>query len=168
MDNAAVAALLNEIALLLEMRGDNAFRIRAYQRAAETVASLSEPLATLRRRNAIVGQPGIGAGIAENIEQALDGQPIPILEELHRTFPPGVVSLLRVGGVGPKMAARVYRDLGLQSIDELEAAVRDGRLAGLERVGVKTADNILRNVEALRSRGSRLPIAAAIPIVGAV
>ncbi len=168
MDNAGVAALLNEIALLLEMKGENVYRIRAYQRAAETVSSLSEPLAELRKRGALVGQPGIGAGLAESIEQALDGKPIPLLDDLHRSFPPGVVSLLSVGGVGPKMAARVYQDLGIQSIDELEAAARDGRLAGLARVGEKTAANILRNVEALRSRGSRLPIAAAIPLVDAV
>jgi DNA polymerase (family 10) len=165
MDNSAVAALLNEIAVLLEMKGENAFRIRAYQRAAETVSSLGEPVARLRERGTLVGQPGIGSGIAETIEQALDGQPIPLLDELHRSFPPGVVTLLRVGGVGPKLAARVYQTLGVQSIDELEAAARDGRLAGLERVGPKSAANILRNIEALRSRGSRLPIAAAIPVV---
>lgn len=168
MDNTGVAALLNEIALLLEMKGENVYRTRAYQRAAETVASLSEPLSVLQRRGAIAHLPGIGAGLAETIEQALDGRPIPLLDELHRTFPPGVVSLLSVSGVGPKMAARLYQDLGIQSIDELEAAARDGRLAGLERVGPKTASNILRGIEALRSRGSRLPIAAAIPIVGAV
>ncbi len=168
MDNAAVAAVLNEIALLLEMKGENVYRVRAYQRAAETVASLGEPVAVLRERGKLVGQPGIGAGLAETIEQVLDGQPVPLLEELHRDFPPGVVSLLGVGGVGPKMAARVYQELGVQTIDELEAAARDGRLAGVSRVGEKTAANILHNIEALRSRGSRLPIATAIPIVAAV
>lgn len=168
MDNAGVAAVLNEIALLLEMKGENTYRIRAYQRGAETVASLSKPLDVLRKRGAIVSQPGIGARLAESIEQILDGKPIPLLDELHRSFPPGVVTLLRINGVGPKMAARVYQELGVQSIDELEAAARDGRLAGLSRVGEKTATNILRNVEALRSRGSRLPIAAAIPLVDAV
>lgn len=165
MDNAALASLLNEIAVLLEMKGENVYRIRAYQRAAETVASLGEPASRLRERGALVGQPGIGSGIAETIEQALDGRPIPLLDELHRSFPPGVVTLLRVNGVGPKLAARVYQAFGVQSIDELEAVARDGRLAGLERVGPKSAANILRNIEALRSRGSRLPIAAAIPVV---
>lgn len=165
IDNAAIAAVLNEIALLLEMKGENAFRIRAYQRGAETVSSLAEPLAVLRQRGEIAHQPGIGAGLAETIEQVLDGHAVPLLDELHRVFPPGVVSLLRVNGVGPKMAARVYQELGIQSVDDLEAAARDGRLAGLSRVGAKTAENILRNVEALRSRGSRLPIADAIPIV---
>jgi DNA polymerase (family 10) len=165
MDNSTLAALLNEIAVLLEMKGENVYRIRAYQRAAETVASLGEPVARLRERGALVGQPGIGSGIAETIEQALDGRPIPLLDELHRSFPPGVVTLLRVNGVGPKLAARVYQAFGVQSIDELESVARDGRLAGLERVGPKSAANVLRNIEALRSRGSRLPIAAAIPVV---
>jgi len=168
MDNAGVADLLHRIALLLDMKGENTYRIRAYQRAAETVASLSQPLATLRARGQLVGQPGIGAGLAETIEQALDGQPVAVLEDLYKTFPPGVVSLLGVSGVGPKLAARVYQDLGIDSVEGLEAAARDGRLAKLPRVGDKTAANILRNVEALRSRGSRLPIAAAIPLVGSV
>src|SRR5437763_1206130 len=168
MDNARVAALLEEIALLLEMKGENVYRIRAYQRAAETVRSLGEPLAALRTRGELARQPGIGRGLAETIEQALDGRPIPLREELYQSFPPGVVTLMSVPGVGPKVAARVYQELGVASIDELEAAARDGRLAGLPRVGEKTAANILRNVEAMRSRGTRLPIAAAIPIVGAV
>jgi DNA polymerase (family X) len=168
MDNAGVAALLNEIALLLEMKGENVYRIRAYQRAAETVRSLGEPLAALRARGELAKQPGIGRGLAETIEQALDGRPIPLREELYQSFPPGVVTLMSVPGVGPRLAARVYQELGVASIDELEAAARDGRLACLPRVGEKTAANILRNIEAMRSRGTRLPIAAAIPIVGAV
>jgi len=168
MDNAGVAAVLNEIALLLEMKGENVYRIRAYQRAAETVRSLGEPLAALRARGELAKQPGIGRGLAETIEQALDGRPIPLREELYQSFPPGVVTLMSVPGVGPKVAARVYQELGVASIDELEAAARDGRLAGLPRVGEKTAANILRHIEAMRSRGTRLPIAAAIPIVGAV
>jgi DNA polymerase (family 10) len=168
MDNAAVAALLDEIALLLEMKGENVYRIRAYQRAAETVRSLGEPLAAVRARGDLAKQPGIGPSLAETIELALDGRPIPLRDELHQSFPPGVVRLTSVPGVGPKLAARVYQELGVESIDELEAAARDGRLAGLARVGEKTAANILRNIEALRSRGTRLPIAAAIPIVVAV
>ena len=168
MDNAGVAALLNEIALLLEMKGENVYRIRAYQRAAEMVRSLGEPLAALRARGELAKQPGIGPSLAETIEQALDGRPIPLRDELYRSFPPGVVTLTSVPGVGPRLAARAYQELGVASIDELEAAARDGRLAGLPRVGEKTAANILRNIEAMRSRGTRLPIAAAIPIVGAV
>jgi len=168
LSNAAVAAILNNIQLLLEMKGENVYRVRAYQRAVETVSSLPEELSELRKRGAIAGLPGIGGGLAETIEQALDGRPIPILEELHRAFPPGVLTLFGVNGVGPKLAARVYQDLGVQSIDALAEAARDGRLAKLPRVGAKTAANILRNIEAMQSRSGRLPIGAAIPIIAAV
>src|SRR5947207_14965308 len=126
MDNARVAALLNEIALLLEMKGENVYRIRAYQRAAETVRSLGEPLPTLRARGDLAKQPGIGPSLAETIEQALDGRPIALLEELHGSFPPGVATLTGVPGVGPRLAARVYQELAVASIDELEPAARDG------------------------------------------
>ncbi len=168
LSNAAVAAILNNIQLLLEMKGENVYRIRAYQRAVETLSSLPQELSDLRKSGAIAGLPGIGAGLAETIEEALDGRPIAILEELHRDFPPGVLTLLSINGVGPKLAARVYQDLGIQSIDGLAEAARDGRLSKLPRVGDKTASNILHNIEAMRSRGGRLPIAAAIPIVAAV
>ena len=168
LSNAAVAAILNNIALLLEMKGENVYRIRAYQRAVETLSSLPQELSDLRKSSSIAGLPGIGAGLAETIEEALDGRPIAILEELHRDFPPDVLALLGVNGVGPKLAARVYQDLGIQSIDGLAEAARDGRLAKLSSVGDKTASNIQRNNEAMRGRGSRLPIAAAIPIVAAV
>jgi DNA polymerase (family 10) len=168
LSNAAVATILNNIALLLEMKGENVYRIRAYQRAVETVSSLPQELSDLRERGALAGLPGIGAGLAETIEEALDGRPVAILEELHRDFPPGVLTLLSINGVGPKLAARVYQDLGIQSIDGLAEAARNGRLAKLPRVGDKTASNILRNIEAMRSRGGRLPIAAAIPIVAAI
>jgi len=107
MDNAGVAALLDEIALLLEMKGENVYRIRSYQRAVETVRSLGEPLAALRARGELAKQPGIGPSLAETIEQALDGRPIPLREELYRSFPPGVVTLTSVPGVGPRLAARV-------------------------------------------------------------
>lgn len=168
MDNASVAAMLREIAALLEMKGESVFRVRAYQRGAETVAALSEPLGELRARGGIVDLPGIGAGLAETIAQAIDGRSIPLLDDLHHEFPPGVVSLLAVGGVGPKMAARVYRELGVQSVEGLEAAARDGRLAALDRLGSKTAATILHNIEAMHERGSRMPLAEAIPIVNAV
>src|SRR5947207_15707443 len=113
MDNARVAALLNEIALLLEMKGENVYRIRAYQRAAETVRSLGEPLPTLRARGDLAKQPGIGPSLAETIEQALDGRPIPLLEELHGRFPPGVVPLTGVRDMGRRLAAGVDPELGL-------------------------------------------------------
>ncbi len=168
MDNAAVAVLLSRIALLLEMTGENVYKVRAYQRAAETIGGLSQPLASLRAHGEIGAQPGIGAALTETIEQALDGKPVTVLEDLYKIFPAGVLDLLEVNGVGPKLAARLYTDLGVESLDGLEQAARDGRLAGLSRVGAKTAANILRNVEARRSRGGRMPIAQAIPLVARV
>lgn len=163
MRNAEIALALNEVADLLEMSGENVFRIRAYRRAAETVAALGEPIgaALARERTAV---PGIGAGIAEHIHEVLATGRIALVDELHKRFPPGVISLLRVPGVGTRLAARVYDELGVASIDDLEAAARDGRLAGLPRLGEKTAASILRNVEALKRRSGRMPLGEARPL----
>jgi DNA polymerase (family 10) len=167
MQNAQVSAALNEVADLLEMSGENVFRIRAYRRAAETIAGLGEPVDQVLARDPH-GVSGIGAGIGDHIRELLTTGSIQLVDELHQQFPPGVVALLQVPGVGPKMAARVYQELGVAGIDELEAAARDGRLASVSRVGPKTAESILRNIEAFKQRTGRTPIGVARPLAQSI
>jgi DNA polymerase (family 10) len=161
--NTEVAEALDEIASLLEMSGENVFRIRAYQRAAETVANLREPVGAVLDRDPRA-VPGIGSGIADHIRELLETGTTKLTEDLHKRYPPSVVALLRIPGVGPKLAARVYTELGVADLDMLEAAARDGRLAGLPRVGAKTAANILRSIEGYRRRSGRTPLGIARPI----
>jgi DNA polymerase (family 10) len=163
MDNAEVAAGLAEIGDLLEMTGENVFRIRAYRRAAEAVAGLAEPVAVVLARDPHA-VPGVGGSIADHIAELLASGTTRLTAELHRRFPPSVVALLQVPGVGPKMAARVYEELGVADLAGLEAAATDGRLAGLTRVGAKTAANILRNIEGFKRRAGRTPIGVARPL----
>ena len=167
MQNSAVAATLTELADLLEMTGENVFRIRAYRRAAEAVAALGEPVATVLARDPH-GVPGIGAGIADHVEELLRTGSIALVEQLHLQYPAGVIGLLAVPGVGPKLAARVYTDLNISDLAGLEAAARDGRLAGLSRVGTKLAASILRNIEGMKIRGGRTPIGMARPLAEAI
>lgn len=167
MENAQIAGALSEVADLLEMAGENVFRVRAYRRAVEAINSLGEPVEQVLARDPH-GVPGIGAGIAEHIQELLATGAIALVAELHRQFPPGVVSLLQVPGVGPKMAARVYQEIGVASVDELETAARDGRLATVTRVGAKLAESILRNIQALRQRTGRTPIGVARPLAQAI
>ena len=167
MHNSSVAATLTELADLLEMTGENMFRIRAYRRAAEAVAALGEPVATVLARDAH-GVPGIGEGIADHIEELLRTGSIALVDRLHQQYPAGVVGLLAVPGVGPKLAARIYTDLGISDLAGLEAAARDGRLAGLSRVGTKLAASILRNIEGMKLRGGRTPIGVARPLAEAI
>ncbi len=167
MQNAQIAAALNEIARLLEMSGENVFRIRAYQRAAETIENLSGSVEAVLERDPH-GIPGVGSGIAEHIREIVATGSTKLTGELHERFPAAVVALMDVPGVGPKLAARVYQELGVADLDMLEAASLDGRLAGLSRVGAKTAANIHRNIEAYRRRGGRRPLGIARPLAEAV
>src|SRR5579871_3511596 len=112
MDNTQIAAGLAEIGDLLEMTGENVFKIRAYRRAAEAVAGLAEPVAVVLARDPH-GVPGVGGSIADHITELLATGTTRLTAELHRRFPPSVVALLQVPGVGPKMAARVYEELGV-------------------------------------------------------
>ncbi len=163
MLNIQVAAALEEIANLLEMTGENVFRIRAYQRAAETIADLREPVGSILARDEH-GVPGVGGGIADHIRELLETGTTKLSIALHEKFPPDVVALLQVPGVGPKLAARVYQELGVANLDMLDTAARDGRLASLSRVGAKSAANIARNIEAFKQRSGRVPIGIALPI----
>jgi DNA polymerase (family 10) len=162
MQNAEIAAALNAMADLLEIAGENIFRIRAYRRAAETVASLSQPVADILAGDP-AGVPGVGPGIADHIRELQQTGTTGVLEELSKRFP-GVLSLLEVPGVGPKLAAKLSTDLHVASVADLELAARDGRLAALPRVGEKTAQQILRNIERLRSQGGRVPLGTARPL----
>jgi DNA polymerase (family 10) len=167
MQNSEVAAALLEIANLLEMSGENVFRQRAYQRAAETVAGLSEPVGDVLARDAH-GVPGVGSGIAGDIDEILRTGSTRLTETMHEKFPSEVVALLRVPGVGPKLAARAYQELGVATLDMLEAAAVDGRLAGLSRVGARTAAAIRRNIEGYKKRSGRLPLGHARDLAQAI
>ena len=163
MQNSEIAAALNEVADLLEISGENVFRIRAYRRAAETVEGFGEPVGVALEHDP-QAVPGVGSNIAEHIHELLSTGSIALQQELYTRFPPGVVALLKVQGVGPKLAARVYQELQVSNLDELEVVARDGRLASLTRVGAKTAGSILRNIDALRQSTGRTPLGVARPL----
>ncbi len=167
MRNAQIAAGLREIADLLEMTEENIFRIRAYRRAADAVEGLAEPVSALLARDP-AGIPGIGASIADHVKEIEATGTTVLTTALHQQYPASVTALLQIPGVGPKLAARAYRELGVVSLADLEIAAGDGRLAALPRVGAKTAASILRNITAFKARTGRLPLGEALPLVQSV
>ena len=163
VSNQEAARLLDEIADMLEMKGETVFKVRAYRKAAQTIAALPEPLSSLRRRDQLTTVPGIGASIAAKIAELLDTGAIAYHQELTEEFSPGLVALLRIPEVGPKTALLLYRELGIADVDSLEAACREQRLRHLKGLGAKTEENILRGIERLRASTGRLPLALAHP-----
>jgi DNA polymerase (family 10) len=156
VDNLAIARILAEIGDLLEIKGENPFKIRAYRNAAETIVHTPGRIADLtpQERLAI---PGIGKDLAAKIAEAIETGTIAYHQNLLQEFPPTVLDLLHVQGIGPKTVALLYRELGIRTLDDLQRAAAEGRLRGLKGMGARKEQQILRSLEE-RSRvaGRRL------------
>ncbi len=163
MQNAEVVAMLSEIADLMELSGDNPFKIRAYRRAAQVVDTLPTPVAELWERGELVKLPGVGASTVERIGQFLETGTCDALERMREKVPAGVMELLRVEGIGPKTAEQVWKGMGITGVDELEEAARSGRLNELPRMGAKRSESILSAISRHRGRQGRVPLHRIIP-----
>ena len=165
MNNAQIAETFASIAGLLEMKGEKVFTIRAYQRAARTIERLPMELdAMLREEQDLRKIPGIGKAISEKIAEMVDTNSLAYYDRLKAEFPDGILDVMQIPGLGPKTVRRLWLELGVTDISGLQAAIDDGSLAGLPRLGKKTAENIARQIQFQRSQSKRMPIARAQPI----
>ena len=146
MDNRQVAQVLAEIADLLEIKGENAFKVRAYRTAAETIAPWPQAVARLDDQG-LRAIPGIGKDLAARVKELATTGTSLYHQELVAQFPPTILDLLRLQGVGPKTVALLYSTLNIRSVDELAAAARDGRLRSLKGMGAKKEAQILKAIE---------------------
>lgn len=165
MTNDDVAAALDEIAELLELKNESSFRIRAYQNGSRALGALTEDVRILSEQGRLKKVKGIGEGIAARIDEYVRTGRIGYLEELRQEFPAGVRSLLAVPGIGPSLARRVYLELDIESIDGLRAAASDGSLAALPGLGDKSAQNVLRALKRVNKQDARISIGRAVPLV---
>ena len=164
MNNGEVAGVFQDISDLLELKGESPFKVRAYQKAVRSIEHLPVELSQLMAEGKLREVPGIGEAIEKKITELLTTGRLKYYEELRAEFPEGVISLLQVPGVGPKTAMRLSTELGVKSVEEMEQAIVDGRVAGLFRMGDKTADNILRGLQFMRTKEQRIPIGVALPL----
>jgi DNA polymerase (family 10) len=163
MKNQQIANVFNEIATLLELKGDNPFRIRSYQRAAQNIGGHTQDMAGMAD-DALRSIPGIGPDLAGKIRQILETGRIDLHEELKREIPAGVLDILHVTGIGPKTAKMLYEKAGIRGLDDLEALSREGRLAGLPGIQKKTEANIREGIDTLRRGRERHPLGRAVPV----
>ncbi len=154
LENLAIARILAEIGDLLEIKAENPFKIRAYRNASETIAHSAVRIADLppSERLAI---PGIGKDLNARIGELVETGSMPYHQELLRQFPPTILDLLYLQGVGPKTVALLYRELGIGSLEQLEAAARDGRLRQIKGMGTKKEAFILKALEERANLGGR-------------
>ncbi len=156
MDNSRIARLFNEVADLLDIRGENPFRVRSYRTAARTVEDHPEDLAAvLRDGGDLTALPGIGKDLAAKIAEIIETGRLGFLDELKAKLPPGLPELLRLEGVGPKKVKLFFEEAGVDSIENLDRAAREGRLRGLDRMGEKSEAGIIRAIENYRKHIGR-------------
>ncbi|QSR85674.1 DNA polymerase/3'-5' exonuclease PolX [Methylacidimicrobium sp. B4] len=154
MTKDEATAALEEIATLLELRGENPFKSRAYRAAARAIDSLSEDFESLVREGKLDQLKGVGEGIRAKLQEMVDTGRSGYLEELKRSFPPGVVALLDIPGLGPKKVKILWEKLGIRDLVELEAACRGHQVGTLPGFGSKTEENILAGIEQRRAYAS--------------
>jgi DNA polymerase (family 10) len=163
MKNFEVARLFNLMADVLELKEESVFRIRAYRRAAQNLESLREDVETLAREDRLDEIPGVGADLAGKIAESLKSGHVRDIERATKKIPAGVVALMNVPGIGPKMAVRLHRK-GITDVDRLEKTARAGRLRGLPGIQARTEQSILRGIALVRGGQARMPLGRALPI----
>ena len=169
MENKSIADIFTEIADILDIQGENPFRIRSYRNAARTIGDLTENLENMVKAGGNPEEiPGIGKSMHEKIVEIVKTGKCQSLEELKKKTPPGLTELLRLDGLGPKKVKLLYDELGVDSVDRLEKAAQAGRLRNLAGMGEKTEEKILKSVEQFRAGIGRFKLSIGFTYAGAL
>src|SRR5215475_1825793 len=156
MDNRTVATILYETADLMEIRGDDPFRIRSYRRAAEAIEGLSEALSPLMNEpKKLLEIPGIGKSMASHIQELFQEGKLRLHSELLEKYRPSMLELLKIQGLGPKTIALIWDAYQICDIEGVERLAREGKLRELPRMGEKHEQKILKGIEEYRRISGR-------------
>jgi len=162
VENLEVARIFDEIADILELKNENPFRIRSYRRAARVIRDLPDDVKSLAETGELRGVPGIGASLAEKIEEIVDTGTCKFYEDLKKDPVYSLTDLLSIPGIGPKLAVRLNKELGIKNVDDLEKAAREGKLHNLEGIREKLEEKILKGIEQYRRHVGRFKLADAL------
>ncbi|MBL8798238.1 MAG: DNA polymerase/3'-5' exonuclease PolX [Planctomycetia bacterium] len=164
MDKSQVAAVLDEIGTLLELQGENSFRCNAYHNGSRAIQQYSGSLPDLVAAGQLSTIPGIGETLREKITTLVQTGKLPFYDDLKKKFPPGVLDMLRVPGMGPKKVKALYDTLHIDSLDKLKQACEAGQVAELKGFGAKTQQKILEGLAIASQSGQRVRIDQALAI----
>ncbi len=168
MDKKEVAAILDDIAMLLELQGENPFRCNAYAKAARAIAQLERNLADVIADDQLDQVPGIGETLRDKVIALVTTGQLAFYEELKAKVPPGLPDMLRLPGVGPKKIKALYDLLGIDDLEKLKAACEANTVAGLKGFGAKTQTKIMEGIAFLGQMGDRVRIDQALEIAEAL
>jgi len=155
MKNQLVANILYQIADLLDLKGENFFKTRAYRMAAQTIEVLEEDIETLIKEERLLEIPGIGEGLAKKIKEIVETGRLEYFERLKKEIPAGLINLLNIPGLGPKKVSAIYKNLGITNLKELNKAAEEGKLRNLDGFGEITELNIIRGIQLLEKTSGR-------------
>ena len=164
MNKDEVAEILVNIGTLLELKGENPFKTRAYHNAARTLETLSEPLDKIIAEDRLGEIKGIGDALQEKITTLVNTGRLPYYEDLRASVPKGLVDMLEISGLGPKKLRALNKELGIENVEQLEQACKAGKVAALDGFGEKTQQNLLEGIHRQRSYASRHLYADAISV----
>ncbi|OGX40891.1 MAG: DNA polymerase III [Omnitrophica WOR_2 bacterium RIFCSPLOWO2_01_FULL_41_12] len=160
--NLAISQIFRNVAQILEIKGDNPFRIRAYERAAQNIEGLTENIENFVAQDRLGDIPGIGKDLAYKIKEFIKTGRLKVYQDLKRTIPAGLLDLLNIPSVGPKTAKLLYEKLRIGNIQDLENAINKNKLQGIFGIKEKTVQNILKGIELRKKRKERMTLAQAI------
>jgi DNA polymerase (family X) len=164
MDKERVAEILAEIGVLLELKGENPFKTRAYANAARTIESLSEPLTKIVAENRLGEIKGIGEALTQKITELVTTGKLKYYDELKASIPSGLIALLGIPGLGPKKIQALHQKLGVDSVEKLEAACQAGTVAELDGFGEKTQANLLEGIARRRTYATKHLLSEALRV----
>lgn len=163
MTNQQLANIFHTIADLLEIKGENIYKILAYRKAADSLSNLGQDVNEIWKRGTLTEVDGVGKAIAEKIDELLSTGHLSFLEKLEAEVPSSLADWLKVPDLGPKKVALFWKQLGITSLTELESAARSGKLRTLPGMGDKSEAKIIAGIEALGRRSNRIPLGRAWP-----
>ena len=155
MDKKTVAGLLEELGVLLEIKGESVFKTLAYTKAARALLAEPGELDEIIKRTDLKGIKGIGESIRMKVIEIYETGRLPYLEQIKGSIPPGLVQMMRVPGLGPRKAKAIYEELGVSSIGELLYACNENRLVGLPGFGLKTQEKIIKGIAQLQKHADQ-------------
>ncbi|MCX8041041.1 MAG: DNA polymerase/3'-5' exonuclease PolX [Thermodesulfobacteriaceae bacterium] len=164
MKNKEVAEVFYKVASLLEIKGENPYRIRAYQKAAQTIEALTKDIEELAKKGQIEKLPGIGKDLAGKIQEILKTGTLSLYEELKKEIPPVLLTFLEIPSLGPKKVKVLYEKLGITSLEELEKACLEHKVAKLPGFGWKTEENIIKGIKLFKEKLGRRPLGEVLPL----
>jgi DNA polymerase (family 10) len=164
MRNFQVSFILSDIADMLEIKGENFFKVRAYRKAAHVIENLAVEVEDLMKETPLESIEGIGKAIAGKITEIVNTGTCRYYEELKENFPRGLVEMLKIPGLGARKVKTIYDVLHISSIDELEKAARSHQLRNLPGMGVKTEQAILKGIQMVRGGAGKMLLPTALSI----